>query len=190
MLQLVGLLVTGGLLWSYSLVWLNEELVLVLSFLLFCFLVNKFLGNDYVEFVASRALQVQQHALVLAKQYMLRDLQKQKELQQALVLTLSQAAKAFLIQTVVDLSKNTDSVQNYKAKSAMSSVVDLSHKESDYVNSILASADNYVYNRLVLELSSADNTLLVNQLFKMDYNLHTATVGSSVFVLPLLLLKK
>lgn len=188
-LLILFLLVFGGFSWSYSLVWFNEESLLVLSFLIFCVLVNYLLKYSFVEFVLSRNMQFKEHAFVFAKRYAFRDLRKQKLLQQYLVVSVSQAAKIVLEGSHKELCSMYDNVISWKIDVADSILRTEVSLEQQYVLALVNGSTDMIKNNLSVRLLGNSNDFMKNHLFKMDFEISKEVVDERLVVLALLLCK-
>jgi len=153
-------------------IWYNEELLLVLSFLLFCFMVHFLVEVRLVEFVAERNVQTQQHAFVAAKEYLLRDLRKQKESQQVVGLIVVQVVKAFLVKSVAEVSRLKKYIQFNNLQAATASVTTIMSAEQRYVETLTTAAFSSVQSYLENELVSQNNLLLTTNLLKIYFNIN------------------
>ena len=176
MFQPLWFFFSSGLAWSYGMIWFSEELLLVISFLLFCFMVNQLVKVDFAEFVASRNAQTQQHVFVTAKQYLLRDLRKQKENQGAAGLVVAQAVKAFLIQSVIEVSRLEQYIQVNKLQAATASIKDMMHAEQSYVKALTIVAFSSIQACLEKELILKKKLLLADIIFKINSNINNSFI--------------
>lgn len=160
--------ISSGLFWSYLLVWFNDELLLIVSFLLFCLMVNQLIGVDFVEFIASRNAQVQQHVFVVSKQYILRDLRQQKENNKAAVLVAAQVVKVFLMQSVTEVLRLDNYIQINKLQAAAASVKNMINGEQTYVEGLSTVAFSSVQGCLEDELGLYRNVVLTDNIFRIN----------------------
>ena len=172
--SVVSTTLSSSLISANTLIWYNEELLLVLSFLLFCFMVHFLVEVRLVEFVAERNVQTQQHAFVAAKEYLLRDLRKQKESQQVAGLIVVQVVKAFLVKSVAEVSRLKKYIQFNNLQAATASVTTIMSAEQRYVETLTTAAFSSVQSYLENELVSQNNLLLTTNLLKIYFNINTS----------------
>lgn len=152
---------------QYSFVWLNEELLLVISFLIFYTLAYKALSASIDEFFLDRMLGIQKNPFLTLKLLGLRDLKIQNHLQYYNVLNIISVLKYALENYVSIISNNKLDILAKRKLLIEKELSDLIKSETTYKNEVLGTLSSISYKNTV---SNLDNNIF-NTYSKIEFEL-------------------